>query len=1093
MPRRRRGQEADARSAPGVAAGGAIAIVGAACRLPGAEDVAAFARLLAEGRDAVSEVPPGRFSHARFLHPRPGEPGRVLNFRAGVIGDVAGFDAPAFGISPREAEEMDPQQRLLLTLARRAFEDAGWPEDALAGQPLGVYVGASTHDYADLRQEDPGTGDRYLMTGGALSIIANRIGHVFDLRGPVMTVDTACSSGLVALHTACEALRAGRVPAAVVGGVNLLLSPFPFGGFWRAGMLSATGRCQAFGAGADGYVRAEGGVILLLKPLAAALRDGDAVRGVILASGVNGAGRTIGISLPDGDAQAALIRAVLRAGRVAPEALGYFEAHGTGTPAGDPIEAAAIGRAVRGRRRPLPIGSAKSNIGHTEAAAGLVGVLKALVVLETGRIPPSLHCATPNPRIPFDTLGLAPVVRAQRFVGSAAAVNSFGFGGTNACAVLAPAPAARVAPAPRAAGRAEVPPLLLSAHSPGALRRLAAAWREAAGRAGPALPSVIRGQARHRALLPHRLVVRGERPGPLLAAHLAGRPRAGVTAGVAGRGRGAVFLFAGNGAPWPGMAKAEMAGSAAFRAAVEEADAALRAHVGWSVAALLARGATAAELARADVAQPLLFAVQHGIVGALAAHGITPALCLGHSVGEVAAACASGVLTLRQAARLIAARSRHQHARRGIGGMAVLGASAEEAAPVLAECAAGEAWPLEIAAVNAAASLTVAGPREALARLATAAEARRWSFLALDLDYAFHSAAMDAVEAPLKRDLRGLKGRPGRVPLISTVTGAPLAPEACDAAHWWRNLRDRVRFEAAVTAALATDPAVLVEIGPRPVLQGYLRQIQRAAGREVPVLATLRRHRARRADPFPAVADAATASGADPRGGPAFRGPAQFRGLPPTPLEPQPHWWSRGAEARPLVHAPAEGALIGFPQADEGIGAWHRMLDTLTEPWLADHALAGQPVLPAAAMVEMALEAGFRRHAEAEWLEIRDFAILAPLPLAAETAREVRVRLESEGGFRLESRRRLGTEAWTVHALARVAPLAPPPEASAAPPQEADWEDGGVLTRRAAALGLDYGPAFRPVTRFAADPASEAVAIELARPPAAPPDERFHL
>jgi len=1081
-----------------------VAIIGAACRLPGAPDLAGFARLLEAGLDAVTEVPTDRFSHPRFLHPRQGEVGRAPHLRAGIIGDVAGFDAPAFGISPREAEEMDPQQRLLLVLARRAFEDAGWPEDRIAGQPVGVYVGGSTTDYGNLRQEDPGSADRYMMTGGALSILSNRIGNVFDLRGPAMTVDTACSSAMVALHEACEALRHGRIPAAVVGGVNLLLSPFPFGGFWRAGMLGARGRCQAFGAGADGYVRAEGGVVLVLKPLAAALADGDLVRGVILATGVNGAGRTNGISLPDAAAQSALISAVLRAGRVKPAALGYFEAHGTGTPAGDPIEAAAIAQAVRGRRAVLPIGSVKSNLGHTEAAAGLVGVLKALVVLETRTIPPSLHCDPPNPNIPFDRLGLAPAARALPLAGEAVAVNSFGFGGTNACALLGAAPAQRAqrAGAAQLAQRAEegpAPPLVLSAQSPTALRRLAADWAALLAKAPPAQAAALaRGQARHRALRPHRLVLRGPRPARALArfAETGPAPAAGtapnLVAGTAGRGAGVGFLFAGNGAAWARMGAAEMRGSAPFRAAVERADAALAPHLGWSVAATLERGATAAELARTDLAQPLLFTLQHAIVAALEAEGVVPAFCIGHSVGEVAAAEAAGLLTLRQAARLIAARSRHQHRRRGVGRMAVLGATPEEAQPVLAECSDGADWPIALAAVNAPASLTVAGPEPALARLAEAAAARRWAWVALDLDYAFHSAAMDPVRGGLLRDLRGLSGAPGRVPLISTVTGETLDPAACDAAYWWRNLREPVRFADALAAGLARQPALLLEIGPKPLLQGYVRATLRAQGREVPSLATLRPHRARRADPFAALADAATALGADPRGGAAFRGPAEFRALPPLPLEPQPHWAPRSVEARPLVLEQPEGPLLGYRQGEAG-EEWRLTLDTTGTPWLADHALGTQPVLPAAAMVEIALEAGFRRHPQAPWLELLDFTILRPLPLVPDALRELRTRLDEEGVFRLESRRRLGTEAWTLHATTRLAPLPAPPEPPLPEGEPAAWEEGAALTRLAARLGLDYGPAFRPVTRFAADRGTGVVRLELDLPASAPPDDAFHL
>lgn len=422
-----------------------IAILGAACRLPGAPDLDAFWDLLIAGRDAVTTVPQDRFTQAAFLHPRRGEPGRTPSFAAGTIGDVSGFDAGAFGISPREATEMDPQQRLLLEVTQRALEDAGIPPSRLAGSATGVFIGASLTDYADLRLGDPASGDRYFMTGGALSILANRIGNVFDLRGPAQTIDTACSSALVALHLACEALRAHRLPAAVVGGVNLLLSPFPFLGFARAGMLSAAGRCQAFSANADGYVRAEGAGVVVLKRLADALRDGDQVRAVILGTGSNAAGRTLGISLPSQSAQTALIRQVLAESGVAASRLAYFEAHGTGTAAGDPVEAMAIGHAIGQQRRgaALPIGSAKGNIGHTEPASGLVGLLKAMLVLERGRIPPSLHCATPNPAIDFPGLGLRVATAAEPLARRARAVvgvNSFGFGGTNASIVFKAAP-----------------------------------------------------------------------------------------------------------------------------------------------------------------------------------------------------------------------------------------------------------------------------------------------------------------------------------------------------------------------------------------------------------------------------------------------------------------------------------------------------------------------------------------------------------------------------------------------------------------------------------------------------------------------------
>ncbi len=372
-----------------------IAIVGAACRLPGAPDLEAFWTLLASGADAVGTLPAGRFSQDSFLHPRRAEPGRAYSFAAGHLGDISGFDAPAFGLSPREAMEMDPQQRLLLEVAAEALEDAGIPPSALAGREVGVYVGGSSTDYAELRLADHAGADRYFMTGNTLSILANRLTNVFDLRGGGQTIDTACSSSLVALHLAAQAIRAGQVEAALVGGVQLLLSPYAFTGFSRAGMLSPRGRCAAFSAEADGYVRGEGAGVVLLKPLARALADGDRVRGVLLGTGSNAAGRTIGLSLPDREAQARLLARVLReSGREAAD-LAFFEAHGTGTRVGDPAESWAIGTTfAQGRAAPLPVGSVKTNIGHLEPASGMAGLLKAMLVLERGVLPASLHLGT---------------------------------------------------------------------------------------------------------------------------------------------------------------------------------------------------------------------------------------------------------------------------------------------------------------------------------------------------------------------------------------------------------------------------------------------------------------------------------------------------------------------------------------------------------------------------------------------------------------------------------------------------------------------------------------------------------------------------
>lgn len=1081
---------------PGLAAT-PIAVVGAACRLPGAPDMAGFWSLLSEGRDAVTEIPAERFSKAAWLHPRRQEPGKTYTFAAGVLGDVLGFDNAAFGLSPREAAEMDPQQRLILELVREAFEDAGWREADVAGRSLGVYMGASTSDWADLRQFDPAAADRYMMTGGALSIVANRVTNVFDLRGPAQTVDTACSSGLVALHHAAEALRMGRIPAAVVGGVNMLLSPFPFGGFARASMLSPTGRCHAFDSRADGYVRAEGGAVVILKRLDDALRDGDAIQGVILASGVNAAGRTVGLSLPNQAAQAGLLTSLLTDAAIDPNRIRYFEAHGTGTAAGDPIEASAIGEAV-GRLRdggPLPIGSAKSNIGHTEAASGIVGLVKGLLVLRHGQIPPSLHFETANPHIDFDGLGLRVATRLERLPGRADAVlgvNSFGFGGTNAGILLAAPPAAARQPA--RAGK--LPPLLLSARSAEGLAALAEGWARTLQPApAPRAAALIRGQVAHRDFLQHRLVARGATPGDIAARLQAWRANGeteGLALGAAARGHGVAFVFSGNGAQWPGMAQAAMLRNADFRAALRAVDAQLKPLLGWSVARLLAEGVDAATLAATDHAQPLLFAVQLGLVAALEAQGIRPALVLGHSVGEVATAHVAGLLDLKSACRLIVARSRHQHAMRGHGRMAALGASAEAAAPILASCDLPGEPRLEIAAINAPSAVTVAGPPAALARLDAAAKEQRWSFIPLDLDYAFHSSYMDPVRGALMADLRGMRGRAGTIPMISTVTGEVLEPGQCRAEYWWRNLREPVRFEAALTHAARMQPRLFLEIGPNPVLLSYLREGLRAVGSEAAYSHSLSK-RDPAGDPLPAIVDRATALGADPRGAGHFRGPTQLAGLPRAPLTRSPAPMPRTGERTILAEQTTDHILLGTRRSAE-FREWISHVDLMLQPWLADHRLAGDAVLPAAAMLDMALAAGQARHPEAPALEVSEFHILRAIPLEAERTRELRSRLDDEGLFTLESRRRLSEEPWSLHARGRVLEVPRLPEVaaplSAQAPRMIATEG---LVAMAHAAGLDYGPAFQPVAMLAIDPGPQTARASLTLPEAAPDDAPFLL
>ncbi len=475
------------RPAPANLDGLEIAIIGRACRLPGANSAGELWDLLSAGRCTVSRIPPDRWPLERLAHPRPKERGRSYSWAAGVLDDVWGFDPAVFGISPREAEQMDPQQRLLLELTWEALEDAGIRPSDFAGAETGVFVGGSALDYGNLRLHDAAAADAYFATGNSLAILSNRISYVFDLHGPSFTVDTACSSSLVALDAAVAAIQCGRIDTAIVGGVNILASPFGFISFSQATMLSRTGLCRAFSAKADGYVRAEGGVVLVLRALGAARASADRIHAVIAGSHNNSDGRTTGISLPSKAHQAALLERAYLTNGFNPDAIAFIEAHGTGTRAGDPIEAAAIGEVLGQRRtRPLPIGSVKTNIGHTEPASGLAGLLKAMLALEHDELPRSLHFDEPNPDIPFADLNLlvcaAPLALPRNGRVRYAGISSLGFGGTNAHVILADPPPVANRDVPAIAPRF----LLLSAQSRDGLADLARQYSVRLARAGVA-------------------------------------------------------------------------------------------------------------------------------------------------------------------------------------------------------------------------------------------------------------------------------------------------------------------------------------------------------------------------------------------------------------------------------------------------------------------------------------------------------------------------------------------------------------------------------------------------------------------------------
>ncbi len=802
-----------------------VAVVGMSCRLPQAPDPAGFWRLLRTGTNAVADVPAGRWPD------QDGNDGhdpalRALVRRGAFIDAPDAFDAAFFGVSPRESAEMDPQQRLALELGWEALEDAGLVPETLRGLPVGVYVGAMASDHAHLTAlRSPGALSHHTMAGTHRAVIANRLSYFAGLRGPSLTVDTGQSSSLVAVHMACESLRTGEARLALAGGVNLNLTEQSALLEARLGALSPDGQCFTFDERANGYVRGEGGGFVVLKLLADALADGDDVHCVIRGSAVNNDGAGDSLLVPTVTGQRdVLTRAYERAG-VAPGTVQYVELHGTGTKVGDPVEAEALGHCLGtspDRRHPLLVGSAKTNVGHLEGAAGITGLLKVALMLKHREIPASLNFQRLNPAIRADEWNLRVAAAPGPWPEPAgplhAGVSSFGMGGTNCHVVLssplrAPEPAPDPAPQPAPGELA----LVLSAKSAAALRAQAERLRHRmAADPAPRPADIAWSLLTARSTFDHRAAVVGADPDRLaaaLAALAAGEPAAGLVQGHAARPDHRVaFVFPGQGAQWTGMATALTAASPVFRAALEECAQALRPFVDWSLTDALDDEAL---LARVDVVQPALWAVMVSLARLWRWMGVEPAAVVGHSQGEIAAAVVAGGLSLTDGARVVALRSRAiAETLTGRGGMAVVSLPAPDAAALIAP------WDgrLSVATVNGPGSVVVSGESAAIDELAARCADTGIRFRPVSVDYASHSAAVEEIESRLLADLAPLRPRTGTVPMYSSVTGAPLDTAELDAHYWYRNLRQTVQFETATRALAADGTTVLVEVSPHPVL-----------------------------------------------------------------------------------------------------------------------------------------------------------------------------------------------------------------------------------------------------------------------------------
>lgn len=982
-----------------------IAIIGIGCRFPGgASDPGRFWQLLRDGVDAIGRVPPSRWVPEQYLGSDPEAGGTIPAPYGGFLDDIRSFDPQFFGITPREAIAMDPQQRLVLEIAWEALEDAGQVPARLAGTRTGVFIGIGLNDYGRIQvtdqERDPRLVDTYTISGNVLCITANRLSYLLDLRGPSMAIDTACSSSLVAVHTACQSLRTGDSELAIAGGVNMMLSPATSIGVAR--FLSPDGRCKTFDARANGYVRGEGAGLVILKPLSRALADGDRIYALIRGSAINQDGFSSGLTVPNGAAQEAMLRQALGSAGVAPADIQYVEAHGTGTSLGDPIEVNALNAVLSEGRAPgrvCALGSVKTNIGHLEAAAGIAGLIKVALSLDHREIPPSLHFETPNPHIAFDRMPL----RVQTALtpwpedGSPAraGVSSFGFGGTNAHVILEAAPPVGDVTPPRS-GRAEI--LSLSARSRTSLEGVAREWEEFLAGEGSSLADACYTASVRRAHHAHRFAVVGRSAPEIrerLRSILAGDAGVGTAAGVVPRERPRLaFVFSGQGPQWWAMGRELLQTEPVFQKVVKECDEVIRRLGGWSLLEELGAAEGASRLARTDIAQPAIFALQAGLVDLWRSWGIRPDAVVGHSVGEIAAAYAASGLSLADAAGIALHRGRLMHEMAGRGRMSAVELTPDDARKALR----GYEERLVIAAVNGPESVVLSGEPQALAEVVGALEARGVTCRSLPVDYAFHSPQMESAARALSGVLAGLVPAAGDVPLASTLTGGWVETATMAASYWGRNVAAPVLFLPAVEALIERGVTLFVEIGPHPVLGASIAQCLERHGRDGTVVASLRRGQEERAAMLSALG-ALYAKGLSVEWSKLYPERGRVVRLPRYSWDRR-HYWIKDQEAGRVPEPHEVGhdvlrpstSLVGDPVRSPVVdGAlFPLMLSTASAPFLADHRILETAVLPAAACLEMALT-GARRLTGRSGHRLEDVSILQPLTIPDASERPVQL------------------------------------------------------------------------------------------------------
>jgi len=943
-----------------------VAIIGMGCRFPGNSDTPEkFWELLLQGKNVVGDIPKDRWETSRFCNDHDNASAKSYVRKGHFIDwDYKKFDAGFFGFAPREVEYFDPQQRLLLEVAWEAMENAGLDVTQLAGGNIGVYAGGFTLDHM-LNQL--GSGGRsqigtHSAAGATLTMLSNRISYAFDFCGPSISVDTACSSSLVALSYAVQDIQNGAAEMALVGGVNFMLRPeYPIA-MSKGQFLAKDGRSKSFDANGDGYGRGEGAGILVLKPLSKAQTDGDNILAVVDAAGVNQDGRTSGITVPNGESQQSLMQRLAEESGINPDSVQYVEAHGTGTPVGDPIEASAIaavygqGRS-KGRSQACPIGSVKSNIGHLEAAAGVAGLIKICLMLKHNQVPALATLQSPNPAIPFGENGLALADKLQPLStkegARRVAINSFGYGGTNAHAILSSFDSNTTSRASDENAKPSFMLLPLSSRDENALPTQALTYADKIKNNKDSLQDILFSLTRHRSHLSHRLAIWGETADELVtglekfaAENMAENSAQGIQA-YQGDPR-VVFVYTGMGPQWWGMGQSLYQNNKAFKYAMDEADQVFKKITGYSIKDEMMKTESTSNIQQTHLAQPANFVIQYALTQAMAADGLQADAVVGHSVGEISSAWASGMLDLKEALTVAVQRSCIQAKAAGKGGMLAVGLSEDDLQIILK----GKEQLVSIAAINSATNITLSGDQATLDQIQGELESRDIFARPLTVEVPYHSPMMEPLLAELSQALANLKPKSPTLPLYSTVTGDQVKDFAYDADYWCRNVRHPVYFEKAIKNMLQEGHTIFVEVGPHPVLRNALKDIAKAEGVDIRLVQTLNRKQDETSSFYRSFAEVYVQGGKVDW---ASRHPCGQRlSLPNYPWQRETLWRESERQRRDRMTG-SEQPLLGVAELDGS--AWLSELSDQRLNFLQQHVVDGVSIMPAAAYLETMLEA----------------------------------------------------------------------------------------------------------------------------------------